>query len=182
MVQKISSNFGKKSKIFVKIRSKFQTWSHVWRNLDQNYCWTFSIETSKNLKYNNFEVYPTEGPTTNYVYNFLAKICQTCDQVSDLNFVIGTVKNIDSALESLKKSASKDNAAALVGLGYYYMSEGDEIETAVGYYEQAAQLGSPDAMHNLALINKSGKYPNRPPNDAYCFHQYLRAAQLGPGI
>jgi len=35
------------------------------------------------------------------------------------------------------------------------------------YYEQAAQLGSPDALHNLALINLQGKFPDRLPNDVY---------------
>ena len=59
------------------------------------------------------------------------------------------------------------------------MTDGNEIETAVGYYEQAEQLGNPDAMHNLALINLANDYPNRPPNDIYCFNQFLRAAQLG---
>jgi hypothetical protein len=42
-------------------------------------------------------------------------------------------------LETLQKSASKNNAAALVGLGYYYMTDGNEIETAVGYFEQATR-------------------------------------------
>ena len=44
----------------------------------------------------------------------------------------GTTKNVKSALLSLQKAAEKKNAAALVGLGYYYMTEGNEIETAIG--------------------------------------------------
>lgn len=45
--------------------------------------------------------------------------------------------------------------------------------------EQAAGLGSPDAKHNLALLNLENKMKGNPPNDVYAFNQFLQAAQAG---
>lgn len=91
----------------------------------------------------------------------------------------GVEKDLMAGLEALEKSASANNPAALVGLGYHFLMNENDADTAIGYFEQAERFGNPDAMHNLAVLNSQGKYPGKPPDQIFCFHQYLKAAQLG---
>ncbi|CAG5082336.1 Oidioi.mRNA.OKI2018_I69.PAR.g10099.t1.cds [Oikopleura dioica] len=92
----------------------------------------------------------------------------------------GSGRDIEGAVEDFQKVVeSSAHAPSLNALGHYHLQEEKNAEKAKEYFEKAAELGDPDAMHNLAIINKQNLIPNQPRDDVYCFGQFYRAAQRG---
>lgn len=64
----------------------------------------------------------------------------------------------DSELDGLKKKAGKEDAAALIRLGHYYMmhpvENGENEKTAGEYFFRAAQTGDPDGLAWYALYKR----------------------------
>ena len=69
----------------------------------------------------------------------------------------GTKQNVDEARQifekSIEKSGENKNPAALVRLAVYHLDHTNDIQKAIELLTKAAQLGNPDAKHNLALLN-----------------------------
>ena len=85
----------------------------------------------------------------------------------------------EQSLAESKNSKHQESPAALVGLAVYHLDYTHDINQAIVLLERAADLGNPDARHNLALLNLEGKMKQLPPNHIYAFNQFLQAAQNG---
>nr|XP_006002722.1 PREDICTED: protein sel-1 homolog 3 isoform X2 [Latimeria chalumnae] len=91
----------------------------------------------------------------------------------------GVKKNKKLALRLLKKAAKKGSHHAFNGLGWYYHSFQKNYVKAKNYWEEALQLGSVDAAHNLAVLYLDGLYPGKGKNESLAFEYFYKAAQGG---
>ena len=87
--------------------------------------------------------------------------------------VKGAVEDFEMVIEHTS------HAPSLNALGHYHLTEKQDAKKAKEYFEKAAEQGDPDAMHNLAIINKQNLVANHPSDEVYCFSQFYRAAQRG---
>ncbi|XP_029110357.1 protein sel-1 homolog 3 [Scleropages formosus] len=92
----------------------------------------------------------------------------------------GVKKNTTLGRELMEKAASMGLPEAINGMGWYYSTFMADTETAVRYFERAAQNGSRDAVYNLGLFYLSGSYPGKPgKNQSMAFEHFLNASLKG---
>ena len=87
--------------------------------------------------------------------------------------VKGAVEDFENVIEHIS------HAPSLNALGHYHLTEKQDAKKAKEFFERAAEQGDPDAMHNLAIINRQNLVQNHPRDEVYCFSQFYRAAQRG---
>lgn len=63
-------------------------------------------------------------------------------------------------------------APAITALGWYYEQFEKNYERAAELWEQADQLGNPDAAMNLGVLHSQGLYPGQQP-DKVCLCKHL---------
>jgi len=92
----------------------------------------------------------------------------------------GSAVDVEGAVEDFENVVERiSHAPSLNALGHYYLTEKQDAKKAKEYFEQSAEQGDPDAMHNLAIINRQNLIQNHPNDEVYCFSQFYRAAQRG---
>lgn len=92
----------------------------------------------------------------------------------------GSAVDLEGAVEDFERVVEHSaHAPSLNALGHYHLTEKKNAEKAKEYFERAAEQGDPDAMHNLAIINKQSLIASHPRDEIYCFSQFYRAAQRG---
>ncbi|KAI4815468.1 hypothetical protein KUCAC02_005612 [Chaenocephalus aceratus] len=91
----------------------------------------------------------------------------------------GVQKDIPKALTFLKKAMEKDFVPAINALAWYYEKFNQDYEQAVKLWEQADELGSPDAALNLAVMHSQGLYPGKAADQFMAYQYYLKSAERG---
>ncbi|XP_033969255.1 protein sel-1 homolog 3 isoform X2 [Trematomus bernacchii] len=91
----------------------------------------------------------------------------------------GVKKDIPKALTFLKKAMEKNFVPAINALAWYYEKFNQDYKQAVKLWEQADELGSPDAALNLAVMHSQGLYPGKAANQFMAYQYYLKSAERG---
>ncbi|KAI3354110.1 hypothetical protein L3Q82_018660 [Scortum barcoo] len=91
----------------------------------------------------------------------------------------GVEKDVAKAVIFLKKAMDQGFVPAISALAWYYEQFEKDYEQAVRLWEQADQLGCPDAALNLGVVYKQGLYPGKAADQFAAYQYFLRAAERG---